>query len=147
MPSSRRTQTELLALAASQLERATAATTALLDRNDEKLHDLGVRASVIEAHLAAAEARLKQVELIVGGTLSEKGLKERFHYTEAELRRIQHYLSSIDSRFTIDVPKSEKSLFWDWGNPNFVVVSSATMTAVLIVAGMLLWKYILLGLL
>lgn len=141
MPRKAPTQTELLQQAAEQLERATAATTTLLDRNDEKVHHLAERLSVLETKVDSAHARLKRVEAIVFGTLDNAGLKERFHYADTEIIRIQKFLEFIDKQFKTGLIKGGKLTFWSWHNPNFLMTFTALVSVILIFAGMLIWKY------
>lgn len=98
MPQSKQDTAELLALAATQLDKATAATTHLLDKNDAHVAQLAERVAVLETQMGAVNARLKRIDNTIHGTLTDKGLKERYTYVETEVTRLVQYMASIDSQ-------------------------------------------------
>lgn len=141
MPPVSKDPAELLALAATQLDKATAATTHLLDKNDAQVQSLAERVAVIEQQMRSVEARLKKIEMTIEGTLDDKGLKERFHYVETEIKRLVDYMGWIDGQFKSDFFKAKEPRF---SLPPGVVDNAAIaytlpIAAVVAVIGFVLW--------
>ena len=102
---------EVLALAATQLDRATAATAHLLEQNDAHVRTIGERVSVLEQRARATEARLKKIESLIEGTLTHQGLQVRFHGVEAEIKRLVDYMGWIDRQFKSEFFKDKEVRF------------------------------------
>jgi len=69
------------------------------------------RVAVLETQMSVVNARLKKIERTIEGTLTEKGLKERYTWVETEVQRLVQYMASIDRQLKGDYFQEKEAKF------------------------------------